>query len=154
MSADFALVKLQSPIPLETVKQFPPLCLAKNRHKKEVVEAGQQAIIFGWGKIGERVPDDAIIHSTGNVTIADKTKCTLEGSNVNGKRMICTAAYTSVACNGNYGSAVIVINDNKLLLAAVVSKRTKSCGSDHSYIFHSKTRNIEFIKWSNNILRN
>ena len=35
LSADFALVKLQSPIPLETVELFPPLCLSKDRHEKK-----------------------------------------------------------------------------------------------------------------------
>ena len=155
LSADFALVKLQSPIPLETVKLFPPLCLSKDRHERKVIKPGQQVNIFGWGKVGERVPEDAIIHSTGNVTIVDKRQCLFEGSAVSAKVIIiCTAAFTPVACNGNLGSAVIAINDNKLILAAVVSKGTKSCGSDQSYIFHSKTRNIKFMNWSNNIIHN
>ena len=154
LSTDFALVKLQSPIPLGTVKRLPPLCLPSYRIDKKDIVAGKQVIIFGWGRIGEKVPKDALIHSTGNITIANITECeqALEKSSTNHKRMICTTANTSIACNGNYGSGVIVISDSKLVLAAVVSKRTTSCGSDHSFIYHSKIRNAQFIEWSNNIL--
>ena len=153
LSLDFALIKLQSAIPVRNVKRSPPLCLS--RQVRSTVLPGQKVLIYGWGRVGEEVPEDAVLQSSGMVTIANLSECMTEfnsdGIKGTPERMICTMANTTSACSGNYGSAVITNTKNKLFLTAVVSKSTKSCGTDRSFLIHSKTRNLNFIKWINNI---
>jgi len=154
LSQDFALIKLQSVIPVNDIKRSPPLCL--ERQGKQTVLPGQNVVTYGWGKIGEEVPEDAILQSSGMVTIVDSSICVdrfkAERIRGSGSRMICTNANTTSACNGNYGSAVISLGKkNKIYLTAVVSKSTRFCGTDQSFLAHSKTRNIDFINWYNNI---
>ena len=154
LTSDFALIKLQSTIPVDDVKRSPPLCL--ERQGKEPVRPGQKVLIYGWGRVGEEVPEDAILQSTGMVTIVNRSEC-MDGfkkDRIRGSasRIICTIANTTSACNGNYGSAVVSLGKrNKLYLTAVLSKSTRSCGTDQSYLAHSKTRNLDFINWHNNI---
>ena len=155
LTLDFALIKLQSPIPLESVQRSPPLCLTR-KQGREYVQPGQNVMVHGWGRVGEEVPEDAVLQSSGMITIANLSEC-MEEFNSDGikgtpRRMICTMANTTSACIGNYGSAVISVDKNsKLLLSAVVSKSTKSCGTIRSFLVHSKTKNIDFINWHNNI---
>ena len=156
LTLDFALIKLQSPIPLRAARRLPPLCL--DREVRPKLPPGQKVLIYGWGKVGEKVARSSILQPNGMVTIVNNTLCEAEfrseGITPTGilGRMICTKANTTKACKGNYGSAVITQNENELFLSAVVSKSTKSCGTDQSFLIHSKTRNKEFLEWSDEII--
>ena len=155
LTLDFALIKLQSAIPLDSVQRSPPLCLAR-KQEREYVQPGQSVTIYGWGRVGEQVPEDAVLQSSGMITIANLSECK-DGFNSDGikgtpRRMICTMANTTSACIGNYGSAAVSFDkNNNLFLRAVVSKSTKSCGTDQSFLVHSKTKNVDFINWRNRI---
>ena len=156
LTIDFALIKLQSPIHLKAARRLPPLCLDRKQRPK--VPPGQNVLIYGWGRVGENVARGSTLRPNGMVTVVDNDLCIAEfkkeGLNPGGivDRMICTRANTTSACRGNYGSAVITQNEDELLFSAVVSKSTKSCGTDQSFLIHSKTRNRSFLQWSDEII--
>jgi len=156
LSIDFALIKLQSPISLRMSRRLPPLCL--DREQRPRVLPGDKVLIYGWGRVGKKVAPPSLLKPNSNITVVDVSLCEAqfekEGISPRGivGRMICTIANTTRACRGNYGSAVITQNENDLFLSAVVSKTTKSCGTDQSFLIHSKTRNKDFLRWSDKII--
>ena len=153
---DIAAIKLQTPIPVATMTQSPPLCIKNAREGKKQFLNGRNVEIFGWGKVGETVDKEATLQSTGSVVIEDLSKCrkVFKRDMVKyrvGTEIMCTIANTTSACTGNYGSAVVSSEGNTMYFGAIVNKATAVCGAPSSYVAHSKTFNKEVFEWINTV---
>ena len=148
---DIAAIKLQTPIPVTTMTQSPPLCIKNAREGKKQFLDGRNVEIFGWGKVGETVDKEATLQSTGSVVIEDLPNCRKvfkrdEKYRV-GTEIICTIANTTSACTGNYGSAVVSRKENTMYFGGIVNKVTTMCGAPGAYVAHSKTFAKEVFEW-------
>ena len=155
---DIAAIKLQAPIPVNIMKQSPPLCIKNSRKGKRHFFPGRNVEIFGWGKVGENIEKEATLQSTGNIEVDDLKKCRKVFKNDKTKyhvstEMMCTVADTTAACTGNYGSAVVARKRNNMYLGGIVNKMTSVCGAPDSYLAHSKLYYKEAFEWIKTITR-
>ena len=132
VTADLAIMKLKTPLPLHTLVTSPPLCFSTKREGKELFFSGGNVEMFGWGEVGKSIHRTSMIKSTGNITVDERLECkqafASEGVQFT-TGMMCTVANTTSACTGNYGSGLITKDDdNKILLGGIVSRATKVCG--------------------------
>ena len=115
LTVDIAAIKLESSILVNIIKQSPPLCIGNARKGKKLFFSKRNVEIFGWGKVGKVVDEDATLQSSGNIVIDDIKECIKafkkERVKDHSKRgIMCTVANTTPACTGNYGSAVVARN--------------------------------------------
>ena len=75
LTVDIAANKLKSPIPVNVMKQSPPLCIGNVRKGKKLFFSKGNVEIFGWGKVGKVVDEDATLQSSGNIVIDDVKEC-------------------------------------------------------------------------------
>jgi len=156
LTVDIAAIKLQSPFPINVMKQFPPLCTDSTRDKRKLFSSGKNVEIFGWGMVGETIERESTIQSTGKVLVA-KAKCKKKFRKEGIKRdrsdraLMCTVANTTSACTGNYGSAVITRKNNKIHFGGIVSKVTSKCGATNSYLAHSRLHAKPTFNWVRSI---
>ena len=155
---DIAAIKLQTPIPVTTMKQSPPLCIKNARSGKGKFYYGKSVEIFGWGEVGETVDREATLQSTGSVVVEDLPKCrrVFKRDEVKyrvGTEIMCTIANTTSACTGNYGSAVVSRKGNTMYFGGIVNKATAVCGAPGSYLAHSKISSKEVFEWINTITK-
>ena len=155
---DIAAIKLQTPIPVNTMNQSPPLCTENARDGKRQFVYGKVVEIFGWGMVGETIEKEATLQSTGNIVVEDLPKCrkVFKSDEVKfrvGTEIMCTIANTTSACTGNYGSAVVSRKGNTMYFGAIVNKVTSMCGTPNSYLAHSKIFPKEVIEWINDMIQ-
>ena len=158
VSIDVAVIKLATPLSLNTLNTFPPLCFdTKRRDNKDFFFAGGSVEMFGWGKVGGVISKASTIKSSGNVTVDKNLDCekTFEEEGLEFVvGMMCTIANTTKACTGNYGSGLITQDDdNKVLLGGIASRSTKVCGSKGSYVAHTRLYTKEVIQWIRGIIQ-
>ena len=155
---DLALIKLQSPIPLRTMRQSPPLCLQFTERIKNFFRFGKHVIMFGWGSVGKQVDQNDVLMSTGKVIIGSRSKCRAAFNSENIKfkssaKTFCTLSNTTETCIGSYGSAVIAQRGQReFILGGVVGKKTRLCGTNESYQVNSITFHSNFKNWIKNIV--
>ena len=151
LTVDIAAIKLESPIPVNVMKQSPPLCIGNARKGKELFFSKGNVQIYGWGKVG-RVDEEATLQSSGNIAVDVVMKCrevfkkekVKDRSN---RGIMCTVANTTSACIGNYGSAVVARDKNTMYFGAIVSKVTSVCGATDSYLAHSRLFTKAAFQW-------
>ena len=152
LTVDIAAIKLESPIPVNVMKQSPPLCIGNARKGKELFFSKGNVEIFGWGKLGRVVDEEATLQSSGNITVDVVMECrgvfkkerVKDRSN---RGIMCTVANTTSACTGNYGSAVVTRDKNTMYFGAIVSRMTSVCGATNSYLAHSKLFTKTAFQW-------
>ena len=152
LTVDIAAIKLESPIPVNVMKQSPPLCIGNTRKGKELFFSKGNVEIFGWGRVGRVVDEEATLQSSGNITVdvvmecrgAFKKERVKDRSN---RGIMCTVANTTSACTGNYGSAVVARDKNIMYFGAIVSRMTSVCGATNSYLAHSKLFTKTAFQW-------
>ena len=158
LTVDIAVIKLQSPIPVNTMKQSPPLCIADIRRGKKIFFAGKLVEIFGWGAVGKTIEREATLQSTGIVEVEGTAKCKAVFKKEKFKDrasggIMCTIANTTSACIGNYGSAIVTSNEGIMYFGGIVSKVTSVCGATKSYLAHSKLYTKVAFRWVKSIIK-
>ena len=157
VTIDLAAIKLKTPLPISKLDSYPPLCFNTKRKRKELFFTTGKVEMFGWGKIDKPIKKRSTVKSSGNVIVGVALEC----KNIFEKEglqfdvgIICTIANTTSACTGDYGSGLITTdNDNEILLGGIVSRSTKVCGHQNSYIAHTRLNTKVVTKWVRGIIQ-
>jgi len=141
---DVALMLLERPV--RPAPNVAPICLP---HNTTLPEAGTQATVVGWGRLGreEGAPHSNVLQAT-TVPILSDYGCALQtGLGVYNDQLCAGGSYTETsACPGDSGGGLQIQDDqDRWTLIGIVSNGPSLCGAQ-PVIFHKVAQTLSWVR--------